>query len=34
MKQLFLTLLLINPFYLAANGDPCDGPVGCPIVGI
>ena len=32
MKQLFLTLLLINPFYLAANGDPCDGPVGCPIV--
>jgi len=32
MKQLLLTLLLINPFYLSANGDPCDGPVGCPIV--
>ena len=30
MKQIVLTLILLNPFFLKAQ-DPCDGPAGCPI---
>ncbi len=30
MKNLFISLLLINPLFLKAQ-EPCDGPAGCPI---
>ena len=30
MKQIFLSLLLIHPFFVKAQ-EPCDGPAGCPI---
>ena len=30
MKQILLSLVLLNPFFVKAQ-DPCDGPAGCPI---